>query len=339
MASKDIKVIPTVNWGLENTFDFCFNGIEKGGTVTVSTYMVNEHGHHKDQKDFFLKGYNEMLKRIEPELVICYSEPFPEMEGNILYINYDLSSWRHYSDDEVKVYGKDNASNIITKYHSSYVLPYDNITKGTGSAFGGEWQPKKQEDERVLGKPGEVKVTYTKNGEKYETKIGADGRAVSERHNTTHNKEHTGHTNPHDHKIDWNNGFPHLQPPINYPDADFPEFKHWKGAKQMVLFNDSESFKFESISDFKWCMKCGGEVEFTWNGKAYSIVHTEDKINIGEGYYTDSDGVRRNVESHEPCVDFEGLYAETADEILDYVIDGVKLRDIITEIYIDARTI
>ena len=85
LADKGIKVIPTVSWELENTFDFCFNGIEKGSTVAVSTYMVSEHRSHKDQKDFFLKGYNEMLKRIEPELIICYNTPFPEMEGNILF--------------------------------------------------------------------------------------------------------------------------------------------------------------------------------------------------------------------------------------------------------------
>lgn len=167
MASKGMKVIPTVNWGLENTFDFCFNGIEKGGTVAVSTYMISEHEHHSDQKDFFLNGYREMLNRIEPELVICYNEPFPEMEGNILYINYDLSSWRHYDDDEVKGYGKDNTSKIITKYHSGYVLPYG-LAKGTGSAFGGEWQPKEPEDERFLGEPGEIKVTYNNKGEDYE---------------------------------------------------------------------------------------------------------------------------------------------------------------------------
>lgn len=160
---------------------------------------------------------------------------------------------------------------------------------------------------------------------------------TEERHYTTHNRDHTGHTNPQDHKIDWSKNFPDPSPPINYPNGDFPEFKNWRGANKMILH--SEDMKFESISDFKWCMKCHGEVEFTWNGKAYSIVHVEDKINIGEGYYTDSNGVHRNVESHEPCVDFEGMYAQTADEILDYVIDGVKLRDIITEIQVDMRTI
>lgn len=59
LSKNGIKVIPTVNWGLENTFDFCFNGIEKGSTVAVSTYMVSEHGNHSDQKDFFMKGYND----------------------------------------------------------------------------------------------------------------------------------------------------------------------------------------------------------------------------------------------------------------------------------------
>ena len=40
-ASKGIRVIPTVNWGNESTFDFCFEGIEKGSVVAVSTYMAS----------------------------------------------------------------------------------------------------------------------------------------------------------------------------------------------------------------------------------------------------------------------------------------------------------
>lgn len=52
LANKGIRVIPTISWGLENTFDFCFNGIEKGSTVAVSTYMASAHGNRADQKDF-----------------------------------------------------------------------------------------------------------------------------------------------------------------------------------------------------------------------------------------------------------------------------------------------
>ena len=48
-ASKGIRVIPSVNWGDESTFDFCFDGVEKGSIVAVSTYMALEHDNRKDQ--------------------------------------------------------------------------------------------------------------------------------------------------------------------------------------------------------------------------------------------------------------------------------------------------
>ena len=96
-ASKGIRVIPTVNWGDESTFDFCFEGIEKGSVVAVSTYMASEHDNRCDQKEWFMAGYNEMLRRIEPEKIICYNTPFPEMQGNIVYVDYERSSWRYMS--------------------------------------------------------------------------------------------------------------------------------------------------------------------------------------------------------------------------------------------------
>lgn len=98
-ASKGIRVIPSVSWGDEDTFDYCFEGIAKNSVVSVSTYMVSEHGKTPAQKDFFLKGYNELLRRIEPEYVLCYNTPFPEMEGNIITIDYELSSWKHMNED------------------------------------------------------------------------------------------------------------------------------------------------------------------------------------------------------------------------------------------------
>ena len=55
-ASKGIRVIPSVNWGDESTFDFCFQGIEKGSTVALSTYMASESEHHKEQKEWFMAG-------------------------------------------------------------------------------------------------------------------------------------------------------------------------------------------------------------------------------------------------------------------------------------------
>lgn len=51
-ASEGMRVIPTVSWGDERSFAFCFEGIPKGSTVAVSTYMVSEHGNRADQKPF-----------------------------------------------------------------------------------------------------------------------------------------------------------------------------------------------------------------------------------------------------------------------------------------------
>lgn len=71
-----IKVIPTVSWGDERSFDFCFDGIEQGSVVAVCTY------YRENCEEEFMLGYNEMLKRIKPSFVICYDDPFPSMKGN-----------------------------------------------------------------------------------------------------------------------------------------------------------------------------------------------------------------------------------------------------------------
>ncbi len=75
--SKGLKVIPTVSWGDRNSFDFCFEGIEKGSTVAVCTY------YRENCEEEFMLGYNEMLKRIQPQAILCYDEPFDSMKGNV----------------------------------------------------------------------------------------------------------------------------------------------------------------------------------------------------------------------------------------------------------------
>lgn len=36
----------------------------------------------------FMRGYNQMLEAIEPEAIVCLGTPFPEMEGNIISVDY-----------------------------------------------------------------------------------------------------------------------------------------------------------------------------------------------------------------------------------------------------------
>lgn len=82
LQSKGIKVIPTVAWGDPNTFWFCFDGIETGSVVAVSTLGVRK------EKALFMQGYNELLRKIKPDAIICYGEPFPEMRGKIIPVDY-----------------------------------------------------------------------------------------------------------------------------------------------------------------------------------------------------------------------------------------------------------
>ena len=57
--SKGMTVIPTVSWSDARSFEFCFDGVEQGSIVAIG--MVG----CKQAKFQFMRGYNEMLKRIE----------------------------------------------------------------------------------------------------------------------------------------------------------------------------------------------------------------------------------------------------------------------------------
>ncbi len=327
-ASKGIRVIPTVNWGDESTFDFCFEGIEKGSVVAVSTYMASEHDNRCDQKEWFMAGYNEMLRRIEPEKIICYNTPFPEMQGNLIYVDYERSSWRYlnyersFPKEDLDAFKMDGApiGNCDT------IEPYL-IGKGGGSAYGGAWKPSKPDDGRFIGEPGSINRTTDRNGNLRETKIGADGRAVKERHYSDHGSPKQ-HSIPHDHTISWEGNRPNWGKAESYWDGDIPDFKsYWRYDMSYHILksqNSLEDNRFKSISDFKWCMKCGGEVEIEWNGIHYGIIRygTDDKITI---YVW-------NRPETECCFD-------TADDALEYMVGSDRLRDVITHVTVLDRTI
>ncbi|MBR4781707.1 MAG: DUF4417 domain-containing protein [Lachnospiraceae bacterium] len=75
-------VIPTVSWALTRSYEFCFDGIERNCIVAIGMIGC------KREKVNFLRGYDQMLNRIEPEAIICFGQPFDEMEGNIIVVDY-----------------------------------------------------------------------------------------------------------------------------------------------------------------------------------------------------------------------------------------------------------
>ncbi len=205
--------------------------------------------------------------------------------------------------------------------------------KGMGSAYGGEWQPKKPDDERFLGKPGEIKETRAKNGYDRHTKIGRDGRAVKERHYTDH-KQPWAHTNPHDHLIDWNypqKGVPNMiKPHINYFE-EVPDLSKHKGdimsTNKNVNYNSFN--EFDSIGDFSMRVVRGAEICFVWNNKMYVIDGSSPKgIVFSEGCY-EKDGKYYNIYSHTEYDPKDESAFVNVDELLQHTFDGVILRDII----------
>lgn len=334
-ASKGIRVIPTVNWGDETTFDFCFEGIEKGSVVAVSAYMASAHGNHNDQKEWFLTGYKEMLRRIEPEKIICYNTPFAEMEGNILFVDYDKSSWRYM--DTLRCFPKEDLEAF--KIGKTYRAEYDTIEpfligggytpKGSGSVFGGTWRPNpdKPQDMIFFGPANTIQRTFLhlqKGGYWVTAKYGADGRAAVLRHETEH-APGSGHTNPHDHIINWDtpNQHPHPGAPINYY-GTIPELKNNLEVKTMdqIISVPSESLQFRSIGDYQQSMRSGAEVVIEWKDIIYGIWSENGVIRI-----TCAEFPEKNHEYHNP------------NDALEFMLGGDRLRDVITQVTVLDRTI
>jgi hypothetical protein len=85
-------VIPTVSWGLPDSYDFCFTGLPKNSLLAVSTVGTHTFGTDKAPiiEDHFRTGFEEMVERLNPTQVLCYGKPHSGMS--------DLATIVHYPD-------------------------------------------------------------------------------------------------------------------------------------------------------------------------------------------------------------------------------------------------
>lgn len=80
-----MNVIPTLSWAEPETFTFCFDGIEPGGTVAVSTVGVMR---DKKAQEVWKAGMDEALKRIRPKTVVCYGKKQMEYDFGKTAVKY-----------------------------------------------------------------------------------------------------------------------------------------------------------------------------------------------------------------------------------------------------------
>lgn len=86
-----IKVIPTISWSDEESYDWCFDGEPMQGTVSVSSVGTQMSG---QCKELFLAGYQEMVRRLQPEVILFYGNVPEECTGNIVKISAFQEKWR-----------------------------------------------------------------------------------------------------------------------------------------------------------------------------------------------------------------------------------------------------
>ncbi len=89
--SRGMTVIPTLSWSDDKSYSFCFEGIEPGGVVTISTLGC---GKDLGAKELFLNGLDEMLHRLEPKKVLVY--------GNDIGIDNSKSDFIYFENETIK---------------------------------------------------------------------------------------------------------------------------------------------------------------------------------------------------------------------------------------------
>ena len=90
-----IDIIPNIQWGDENTYEFCFDGIPTGGTVAISTNGAIK---NSLERYIFKKGLIKMLEVVKPKTVINYSSMPDDIFGECKNAETKFIHFDNYND-------------------------------------------------------------------------------------------------------------------------------------------------------------------------------------------------------------------------------------------------
>ena len=98
LSQQGLYVVPNIRWGDERTYksDFlgekvAFQGVDKHSIVSIGTYGQIKSA---ESKRYFREGLEEMLKELEPEVVLVYGAMPDKIFGGL----YDKTSFIQYPD-------------------------------------------------------------------------------------------------------------------------------------------------------------------------------------------------------------------------------------------------
>lgn len=92
MSAAGVRVIPTVGWSDEASYEYAFLGLS-GGTVAISTVGIVRASSVEQGR--FVSGYEAMVAAVTPKQVIIYGKRFPALDGQeqVDHVYYDPRRW------------------------------------------------------------------------------------------------------------------------------------------------------------------------------------------------------------------------------------------------------
>lgn len=98
MQQAGIRVIPTVSWAEKESFDFCFDGLEPGGTISVSSVGI---GRNAKRRKLYEDGFLAMANKIAPKTIIEYGEKHIHIPIDAKYIFFPTTTfeWKKKQND------------------------------------------------------------------------------------------------------------------------------------------------------------------------------------------------------------------------------------------------
>lgn len=79
LGKNGIAVINNVRWGTQETFRYCFDGIDTDSIIAIGTVGGSPRKHHDRKR--FAEGFEELLKVLRPKTIVVYgSAEYPCFE-------------------------------------------------------------------------------------------------------------------------------------------------------------------------------------------------------------------------------------------------------------------
>ena len=104
-----LKVFPTIQWGDESTYGYCFSAVEKESIVVISTLGC------KKDINTFLNGFNEMKKIIEPKIIIVYGDMIKGMSGKFINFKYEEAFIKKNQNEQISLWNNNGIFEISEK--------------------------------------------------------------------------------------------------------------------------------------------------------------------------------------------------------------------------------